>query len=586
MALDGVTLRFITDEINRELAGARVDKVLQPEKDEIDLVFRRRGPGIRLLLSASSSNPRVHFTARSKENPMTPPMLCMLLRKHLQGAKFAAARQAGFERIVFLDFDGRNELGDEVRRTIAVEIMGRHSNIILIDENGRIMDAVKHIDASLSRIRQVLPGLRYELPPQQDKLDLAESGAEPVLARVKAHRPAELAKALLDTVQGFSPVVCRELAQLACRDSGARTDALDAHAEERLRFFLERTAELIRTRAGTPVMAVDAKSGRPLDFSFMELTQYGRLAATRSYPGFSQLLDAFYFERDRVERINQRAHDILHLLTNTVERVGNKLGRQRQELEECAGRESLKVAGDLISTNLYRLGKGQTACELENYYLPDSPKQIIELDPALTPAQNAQKYYREYRKAAVAEKVLREQIEAGEAELAYLDTVFDELSRAQGETDLLEIRRELEGEGYLRSRGRGKDRRAAQGAGAPERYLTAAGSEIRIGRNNRQNDQLTLKTARKDDVWLHTKNIPGAHVIVTAKGGAVDEETLLAAAKLAAAHSKAKDSSKVPVDYTQVRNVHKPAGAKPGMVIYEHYRTLYVAPDPAAAQKA
>jgi predicted ribosome quality control (RQC) complex YloA/Tae2 family protein len=575
MALDGACLSFITAEINARLENAKVDKLQQPERDEIDITFRLRGGNEKLLLSASSNNPRAHFTYIAKENPMTAPMFCMLLRKHLSGARFAGATQPGLDRILFLNFDCYNEFGDEVRRTLAVEIMGRHSNIMLLDEKGRIMDAVKHIDETMSS-RQVLPGLYYERPPKQDKVDVTDISPHDVLMRLRGQK-GELSKALIGVLQGVSPVVCRELAQLACRDAAARVEELMPEQGERLEFFLKKLSSDIQEGRGVPVLISEAKSGRPLDFSFMEITQYGTAASVRRYDRFSRLLDAFYSERDRVERVTKRAHDMLGVITNAVERISRKLDNQRAELKTCGDRERLKICGDLISSNIFRLERGISRCEVENYYEAGSPTVGITLDPQLSPAQNAQKYYREYRKAATAEKYLNEQIEIDEKELAYLDTVFDELSRATGESEIEEIRYELTGEGYLKNRGRRADKRMRENA--PLKFRSADGFEIRVGRNNRQNDRLTLKTADKRDLWLHTRNIPGSHVIIASGGAAVPPGTLTQAAMLAALHSRAKDSSQVPVDYTLVRNVKKPSGAKPGLVIYDDFKTVFVSPD-------
>ena len=582
MALDGALLSFITAEINTRLENAKVDKLQQPERDEIDISFRLRGGSEKLLLSASSNYPRAHFTAVPKENPMTAPMFCMLLRKHLSGARFAGAEQPGLERILFLHFDCYNELGDAVRRTLAVEIMGRHSNIILIDEKGRIMDAVKHIDETMSSRRQVLPGLRYELPPKQEKRDVTDIPPQEVLEKLHGQR-GELSRALIGILQGVSPVVCRELAQLACRDAGARVEQMTPGQEERLAFFLKNLSAAVKDGRGTPVLVSDAKTGRPLDFSFMEITQYGTAASVRKYENFSQMLDAFYCERDRVERVTRRAHDMLGVITNAVERISRKLDNQRAELATCGDRERLKVCGGLVSSNIHRLERGMSRLEAENYYEEGSPTVGIALDPQLTPAQNAQKYYREYRKAATAEKYLREQIAIDEKELAYLDTVFDELSRAACESELAEIRDELVGEGYLKRHTGGRAEKRLR-ENAPLKFRSSEGFEIFIGRNNRQNDKLTLKTADKRDLWLHTRNIPGAHVIVAARGGAVPPGTLRQAAVLAALHSRAKDSSQVPVDYTQVKNVKKPSGAKPGLVIYDDFKTLFVRPDTELAE--
>lgn len=576
MALDGVYLSFLAKEIGSRLAGSRVDKIHQPERDEIDLVFRLRSGGARLLISSSAGNPRIHFTNIGKENPAHPPMFCMLLRKHLSGAKFAGIRQPGLERILFLDFDCFNEFGDAERQTVGVEIMGRYSNIVLIGENGKIIDAVKHVDETMSRERQILPGLLYEMPPAQNKLSVLEHPPEEIAEKIRLNARGELHKSIIGTVQGVSPVVCRELALRICGDALARCDELTEGQYQRLPTVLGLFAKEVRNADGRPTMVSDSKTRKPIDFSYMDINQYGAAVQKRFFDTYSELLDAFYTERDRLERINQRARDIFSVITSAVERLSRKVENQRQELAESRGREKLKVCGDILSTYLYLLKKGQTECELDNFY--DGGRLRIKLDPALTPVQNAQKYYREYRKASVAEKYLVEQIALAQAEIEYLDTVFDELSRAESESGLNEIREELVGQNYLKRHG-SKNRRNT-GAPSPLKFRSDDGFEILVGRNNRQNDLLTLKTAGKNDLWLHTKNIPGAHVIIFTDGREVPDRTITQAAVLAASHSKARGSAKVPVDYALVRYVKKPTGAKPGMVIYENNRTAYVDPDP------
>ena len=582
MALDGTFLRYMAAELNTRLSGTRVDKIRQPERDELDITFRSREGNLRLLLSASPNNPRVHLTEIPRENPLQPPMFCMLLRKHLSGARFAGVEQPGLERILFIRFDCHNELGDEVRRTLAVEVMGRRSNIMLLDAGGRIMDAVKHVDEQMSSVRPVLPGLLYEMPPAQDKTSLTDIDPAAVAAAVR-EQPGEVAKRLLGAVQGLSPIVCREMAFLACRDTAARAEAMTPEQEQRLIFFLKRLQLSVREGDGRPVLVADASTGRPLDFSFLDITQYGTGASVKPYPDFSLLLDGFYSERDRRERVSRRAHDMLGVISGAVEHISRRIDNQRAELKAGEGRERLRMCGDLISSNMFRLHKGLSRCELENFYAEGSPVVAIELDPSLTPSQNAQKYYREYRKASVAVNYLRAQIEAGRNELEYLDTVFDELSRAGGETELGEIREELIAVGYLKNRGKKAAQRPRESA--PLRFCSDDGFPIFVGRNNRQNDRLTLQTAAKTDIWLHTHNIPGAHVIISAGGRPVPAVTLTQAAVLAAYHSKAKESSQVPVDYAPVRNVRKPAGAKPGKVIYDDYHTAYVRPDPAVAER-
>lgn len=576
MALDGAFLRHIKTEIEESVLQAKVDKVYQPSKEEIILVLRTRSGSFKLLLSARANSPRVHFTQWAPENPMTPPMLCMLLRKRLTSARFAAVRQPELERMLCLDFDTINELGDEVRLTLIIEIMGRHSNVILVDETGTIIEALKRVDAEMSSERLILPGLPYNQPPAQNKLSMlsctAEEAAEQI---VSASKDEELSKAILNTLQGVSPVVCREIAHLTGRGAELRSKSITPEQRERLVFFLNRTIETVRSASGKPCMVTE-KTGKPLEFSFLDITQYGRAAVTKSADSFSQLLDEFYFERDRLERMRTRSQGLLKILSNASERLSRKINAQRAELEQCAQREQLRVSGDLVNANLYKIEKGMPFVELENFYDQTLPMMKIKLDPSLTPVQNAQKYYKEYRKAHTAERILAEQIEQAQAELVYIDTVFDALSRADTESELSEIKQELSEQGYIRTE-RGKKKPPAPLG--PLAWRSSDGFTILVGRNNRQNDRLTLKQANNNDIWFHTKEIPGSHTIIVTENKEVPETTLLEAAQLAALHSRAKDSAQVPVDYTQVRNVSKPQGAKPGMVIYVNYRTLYVTPD-------
>lgn len=579
MALDGAFLSYIAEEI-RILVGARVDKVQQPEKDELDLTFRKKGGGGRLLLSASAAHPRVHLTTQNKENPMTAPLFCMLLRKHLGGGKLLAVRQPGLERQLYLDFECRDDFGELVQKTLSVEIMGRHSNIILFDADGKIIDAVKRIDFTMSSKRQVLPGLPYTPPPAQDKVDLLLQSPVDALQRILT-QGGLLEKALLRAVQGLSPLVCRELCEQVAQDISADVGALDAEKQGKLLALLTGLADRLNRHVGEPTLVLDVQTGRPLEFSFMPILQYGTRAAVRKLDSFSALLDAFYTERDRVLRVSQRAHDMLQVVEHAAQRIRRKLERQHEELAASGDRETLKERGDLVSVNLYQLKKGMRVCTALDFY-HDNALLEIPLDVRLTPAQNAQKYYKEYHKAAAAERFLTEQIAEGEEELRYLETVLDEIARACGESELAEIREELVGSGYLRRRGKKREKVREN---APHHFLSDDGFDILVGRNNRQNDRLTLKTAAKTDIWLHTKNIPGAHVIVLTEGREVPEHTLTQAAILAATYSKAKDSAQVPVDYAPVRHVKKPAGAKPGMVIYEGYNTAYVQPDEALADR-
>lgn len=576
MALDGIFLSRLRFEIEQQALGARVEKVAQPAREELVLHLRWRGGNGKLLLSGSNSSPRVHFTQTAPENPKVPPMFCMLLRKHLGGAKLAAVRQIGLDRILHLDFETTNELGDPVSVTLALEIMGRHSNIILIGQGGRILDAIRRVDMEMSQVRQVLPGITYVLPPAQDKLNLYEAEAGQVAERLRSGRDVELSKALMDALMGVSPLLCREIAHYAARGAEHTVSALSGEHWERLSFFLNQLIQMVREHRSVPTMVQDP-DGRPRDFSFLPIHQYGASVLTKEYPACCDLLDAFYRERDRSERMKQRSGDLLKLLANTSDRITRKLAAQRQELEDCKNRQELREKGDLLNANLHSMEKGQEKVVVENFYLPDSPPVEIPLDKRLTPSQNAQRYYALYRKADTAEKKLRELLVRGEEELQYVDTVFDALTRAASEADLNAIRGELAQTGYLRRAGKNKARREEKLP--PLRYRSSDGYLILAGRNNLQNDRLTLKDSKNYDLWLHTQKISGSHTVVVSQGGEIPKTTIEQAAVIAAYNSKARESTKVPVDFALVKHVKKPQGAKPGMVIYDNYQTVMVDPD-------
>lgn len=583
MALDGAFLACLRQELLEQLPEARVDKIHQPGKEELVLQLRHRGGSDRLYISAKANSPRLHITTVNLDNPPSPPMFCMLLRKRLGGGRLMDIRQDGWERALYLDFDCLNELGDVVRLTLAVEIMGRHSNIILVDEKGLVVDAIKRVDMNMSSIRPVLPGLPYSPPPRTtQKLDLSQVEPEEVVRAVAKAKPNSLDKALLDTLHGLSPLICRELAYQTLRGADLMNTELSEEQWNRLAFYLRRVKNAVLTGENRVPYSLTDLNGRPMDFSFIPITQYGLSALGREAESFSALLDAFFAERDAVDRLKQRSQDLLKLLTNATDRIQRKLAHQRQELANSTEREQWRLYGDLITANLHAISRGAESAELINYYDPDCATVRVPLDPALTPAQNAQKYYKLYRKAQTAEEILTRQIAAGEEELKYLDSVFDALSRAKTYGEVEELRQELAEAGYLRPQ---QKRQKPPAPSGPMTFISDDGFTIYVGRNNLQNDRLTLKTAKGSDIWLHTKNIPGAHTVIITNGVQPPDRTLEQAAILAATYSKAANSSQVPVDYTYVRHVRKPAGAKPGMVIYDHHKTAYVTPDPALAAR-
>lgn len=569
MALDGLTLNFIKEEIAAAAVGCRIEKVHQPSREELVLVLRGRNGAHKLLLSARANSPKIHFTAFPPENPAKPPMLCMLLRKHLTNAMLTAVRQEGLERALFLDFDATNEIGEPVKLTLCIEIMAQYSNIILINEQGNILDAVKRVDSETSSVRQILPGMLYKMPPKQNKPDLTDISADGITQAISDIPNKAASNALLGCVQGISPIVCREIVSRAIGED-KRTEFL-SNAE--LNTIAAETQKL-KTVEPQPCAVIDA-GGKPLDFSFFPITQYGDNVRIKYYETFSELLDDFYYEKDRIERTKQNSSELQKLVSNLIQRTARKLDLQRKELEDCADREQLKINAELIAANIYQLQKGAPFYEVYNYYTNENIR--INANPALTPNENSQRYYKEYRKAKTAEQMLTTLIANGEEELAYLDTVADALSRAETTAQIAEIKLELAHTGYLKSKQK-PDTKTPKPL-APMEYESSDGFMILVGRNNEQNDRLSLKTAAKNDIWLHTQKFPGSHTIIVTEGEEIPESTLVEAAIIAAYHSRARQSSGVPVDYTQVRNLKKPQGAKPGKVIYHVYNTLYVTPD-------
>lgn len=583
MALDGVFLRHLKEEIGTSLLGTRVDRVFQPNRDELILAFRGFSAAYKLLISARANSARINLTTIPVENPQQPPMLCMLLRKKLQGAKLLEITQPDLERALMLKFDSVNELGDHVELTLAVEIMGRYSNIILVDENGKIIDALKRVDAEMSSERLVLPGLLYRLPPPQDKLSMLTCTVEEIMARIDAlPRDMELSKALMSVLQGISPIIAREVENSAGLGHEVYVKSMTPPQRRRTEMYVTTLMETAKNVSGTPHIVIDPQN-KPKDFAFMDIRQYGNAMTVSEKKSFSEMLDAFYAERDQIERMRVKSQDLLRLLANHADRLSRKIANQQAELSACAERDTLRIKGDLLSANMYAIQKGETSVKLQNFYDENLAELEIALDPALTPQQNAQKYYKNYRKAKTAEEKLTEQIGLAQTELTYIDSVFESLALAENERDLNEIRAELAEQGYVHRKA-GKKNQKQPALSAPLKFKTSDGFTVLVGRNNRQNDKLTMKDANNNDIWFHTKNIPGSHTVLVTDGKAPTETAMEEAAVLAAQHSRAKDSAQVPVDYTQIRYVSKPQGAKPGMVIYVQYKTVYV--DPTTESKA
>lgn len=573
MALDGAFLYAVKNEL-QPLIGGRVEKVFQPSREEIVISIRTRQGSKKLYISANAGSARIHVTQKQPDNPQTPPMFCMLLRKRLGSGKLTDIRQDGLERILFLDFECINELGDQVTVTLACEIMGRCSNLIIIC-GGRIVDSIKRVDEEMSRERLVLPGMAYEMPPRDDRLNFLTAEPEEIVQRLRETAPAELSKALIRIFEGISPILAREWTFFAGRGLHLESHTLDGDFLDRLLYIVKKTRRQL-TEGGCCFSVASTKEGLLKDFSFIRLEQFGSLMLTKEFGSASELLDHFYFERDRGVRTKQRANDLFKLLVNLTERTSRRIAAQKTELAACAEKDGFKLRGDLLSANIYRIKKGDASAEVENFYDEANPTVKIELDVRKTPSQNAQWYYNEYKKCVTAEEKLGIQIKKGEEELLYLDSVFDALTRADSENDIIQLRLELREQGYIRSNG---SKVKLPKALPPMEYKTDDGYTVLVGRNNCQNDQLTLKFAEKSDIWLHTQTMTGSHVIIVTDGEMPPDRTIEQAAVIAAYNSKGRNSDLVPVDYCLAKFVKKPAGAKPGKVIFTNYKTAFVKPD-------
>lgn len=568
MPLDAICLQGVVGELAPQLTGSRIEKIQQPARDQIILLLRGSR---RLFLNAGANQPRIHLTEQLRDNPSQPPMFCMLLRKHLSGGIIESVRQEPLERVVTLTVLASDEMGERSRFTLVWEGMPRRANLILCDRDGRIIDCLRRVDLEAEQDRQVLPGLFYRLPTRQDKrspLSVTEEEFAALLGRAAPDAPLD--GWLLDTFTAISPLVARELTVRACGSTDAPVSQGSA-----LWDVFSRWQRDVNENAFTPTLI--KRNGSLADFTYGPVTQYGTYAETEVYDNFSHLLDDFYEKREQAERVKQKGRDLLKTATTARDRVRRKLAAQEKELAACLDRDHLRICGELITANLYRMERGQSRLTAQNYYDENCADMDIPLDVRLSPQENAARYFKQYAKAKTAEKYLTAQLQRGREELQYLESVLQELAQAESEQDFNDIRTELTDGGYLR--GRGKKQPGFQRASKPREFRSSAGLRILVGRNNRQNDRLTTKDADKRDIWLHTQKIHGSHVILCTDGTEPDEQSLMEAASLAAYFSQAQGSTKVPVDYTPVKFVKKPAGAKPGMVVYTTYQTMLADPD-------
>lgn len=576
MPFDASAVRCTAFEINNLLQGGRVEKIYQPERDEIVLVVKQGG-SFRLVISANSQNPRIYITKTVKENPAEPPMFCMLMRKHITSGKIKEIKSVDFERIVDIAIEARNEMGDIVEKHIMCEIMGKNSNIILTDEKGKIIDSVKHVDLTVSRVRNIFPGLTYLLPPDADRknpLVLNEEDFYDILTKSGEGRSID--KALTSALSGISPLLARE----AAFDAIGRTDlVMGEMTDDEKRLVAKKLFEMFRKVKNndfTSVVLYKDGDRKPMDFAVFPVKQYGEGYTVKIMDSVCEAMEEFYSVRDAQERMRSRSYALLKNVTGQLERIRKKITLLHQTLKDCEEKEKYRIAGDIITANLYRMNQGDKTLVAVNYYDEAGGDITIELDEALSPSKNAQQYYKKYQKAKTAEVEAAKQIEKAREEMEYLESVVNEIEFAATPSELDEIKEELTGSGVIKTTFTKKKQKKTKISSPDEYYYE--GYTIYSGRNNIQNDYLTLKVGRANDLWLHTKNIPGSHVLVKNMGEEIPSKVIEAAAIIAATNSKGKNSSKVEVDYCPVSHVKKPSGAKAGMVIYEGYNTAVVTP--------
>lgn len=568
MAFDAFYLKFTLDEIRQRCLGGRVEKIFQPSRDALILLLKGSAGREKLLIAANPAAPRLHLTTASPENPPEPPMFCMLLRKHLSGARLAEVTQPEMERLAVFTFDATDEMGFPVRKRLVAELMGRTCNLYLLNPEGRILDCLRRVPLDENTRRSALPGLNYIFPDPVEKKNPAALSAADHSALLRAPGPDLLCDRLMDALGGLSPLVCREAALCCAGDTDARVEGQDPEAlGEKLHAFF---SEILEHPAPYYYALAD---GTPKQFSFCPIRQYGDC---RQAEGFSALLDRFYTLRDRRDAIRQKSQGMRKTVTNYCQRLRRKLAVQGKELEATYDRERLRQLGDILTANLSRLKKGQTEARCEDFYDENMAAVTIPLSPLLSPQQNAAKFYKDYTRMKNAEKELTHQLSLGREELSYLESVQEELNRADTEAELEEIRQELQAGGYVRpDAGR---KRMKQSKLPPMRFESTDGFPIYVGRNNRQNDELTFRLARKDDIWCHASKVHGSHVIISCGGRVPPDNTVTQAAQLAAYYAETTGGQNIPVDVTPVRQVKKLPSAKPGMVIYHSYKTVIVNP--------
>ena len=581
MAFDGITIAAMVKELNTSLKGGRINKIAQPESDELLLTARGQDGQKRLLLSASPSLPLLYFTSKNRISPLTAPNFCMLLRKHIGSARITDITQPGMERVVQFHLEHLNELGDVCHKILIMELMGKHSNLIFCDDKGMILDSIKHVSSNMSSVREVLPGREYFIPKTQDKLDPLTITEEEFIS-VICQKPLPAAKAIYSSLTGISPVMAQEVCFRASIDGNDSMQSLNEAARTHLYHTFARIMEQVKEGGFTPNIIF--RGDEPVEYGVLDFQQYGPEYHSVSFDSVSQMLETYYASRDLITRIRQKSADLRRIVQTALERNRKKLMLQQKQMKDTEKKDKYKVYGELINTYGYGLEEGVKSFKALNYYINE--EITIPLDPQLTPQENSKKYFDRYQKLKRTQEALEEQIKETTEEIQHLESISNALDIAREESDLSQIKEELTEFGYVKKHYTSKKGAKMQTKSKPFHYISSDGYDIYVGKNNYQNDELTFKFASGNDWWFHAKKMPGSHVVVKTKDGTLPDRTFEEAGSLAAYYSQGRTAPKVEIDYLQKKNVKKPAGAKPGFVVYYTNYSLMAVPDISSLSEA
>ena len=577
MALDGLVVHSLADELHNKLVGGKVDRIHQPENDELVLYVRNNKENFKLVLSSSASNPRVYLANNyKKENPIKAPMFCMLFRKYIQGGIITNICQVNFERIIKITVESFDELKEKTAKDIYIEIMGRHSNIILT-QHDKIIDSIKRIPPSVSRVRQLLPNMTYELPPAQDKINPIKGVSLKSFINTLREFDGPLYKGIFSKFLGISTPIAKEICYRANLDSNIKAEEMSRDELAKLYRIFSDLFTKIKNNDYAPCIVVDEKVDKVIDFSCIDLTYLNDNKFIRN-DSISQVIEDYYKTKDFKDRVHQRTSDLRKSISIKLDRLYHKQEKIKKELIEADNADSYKIKGELLTAYIYMIEKGMESIEVDNFYDENYAKVTINLNKNLTPSENAQKYFKKYNKLKTAKKELTSQLIICNDEIEYLENILLGIENCENLEELADIKDELIRLGYAKAPYKYRAKKDIDLTTKPNQFISSDGFTILVGKNNKQNDYLTLRIADPEDIWMHTKNIPGSHVIIKCAGKDVPDETLYEAAMLAAYYSKGRMSSQVPVDYTMKKHVKKPSGSKPGMVIYETNSTIYVTP--------